>query len=521
MVGAEGHRGASAVAEVLRSATNVAGLVRAAAVRAPDRVAIVGGTERLTWSELDAQVDALSRGLRGRGLQPADRVAVVLGNTVPFVLTWFAVLRAGAVAVLLNVGSTDEEMSFHLQDCGARLAIVDASRRDALGPALDQIDHVVCPGDADWVDLLATPAESAATEPSVDRGALAALVYTSGTSGRPRGAMLTHGALLANLEQMRRTAVPVVVPGDAVLLVPPLFHIYALNAGLGNVAAHAATAVLVPRFDPVETLALIRAENVTSVLGAPPMYVAWSMLPAARAALAGVRLAVSGAAPLTAELFERTRRTTGLTVYEGYGLTEAGPVVSATLVADEPIPGSVGRPLPGIDVQLLDEHGGAVTAGRAGELAIRGANLFSGYWPTGEGGPDAAGWFRTGDIATCDERGNLFLVGRHGELILVSGLNVYPREVEAVLVDHPAVAAVAVVGVPHPYTGQAVKALVVPTAGADPLPSEIIAFAGRRLARYKCPTTVEFVAALPAPPAGGSTPRPAEGTGAAAGAGPP
>lgn len=481
---------------------NVADLVRDAAAREPQGIAVISGSTRVSWADLDAQVDAVAAGLGRLDLHPGERVAVVLGNTLPFVQTWFGVLRAGLVAVLLNVGSTDDEVAFHLQDCGARVAVVEESRRVTLAPALARIDHVVCPGDDAWDALLTPTGAPDTTDAPADRSSLAALVYTSGSSGRPRGAMLTHGALLANLEQMSNTAVPVVVPGDVMLLVLPLFHIYGLNAGLGNVAAHAATAVLVPRFDPVDTLALVRAEGVTSILGAPPMYVAWSMLPAARDALAGVRIAVSGAAPLSAELFTRMHDTAGITVHEGYGLTEASPVVSATLVTDDPVPGSVGQPLPGVEVRLLDEHGTAPAVGAPGEVSIRGENLFSGYWPRGEGGPDSAGWFRTGDMATYDERGNLFLVGRRIDLILVSGLNVYPHEVEAVLIDHPAVAAVEVVGVPHPYSGQAVKALVVAEPGTAPTASEIIAFAGRRLARFKCPTTVEFVAALPGPPPG-------------------
>jgi long-chain acyl-CoA synthetase len=478
--------------------SNVAGLVRAAAARNPARIAVASGSTRITWAELDAQVDAVAAGLGNLGLLPGDRVALILGNTVPFVQTWFAVLRAGLVAVLINVGSTDDEVAFYVQDSGTRLAVVEASRRVALAGALDAVEHVVCPGDETWRAMVQTEGATDAERGHDDRGAVAALVYLSGVAGRrARGAMLTHGALLANIEQMQQAAVPVVADDDVLLLVLPLFHIYGLNAGLGNVAAQAATAVLVPRFDPVDTLAIVRDEGVTAVLGAPPMYVAWSMLPAARAALARVRIAVSGAAPLTPELFTRMREATGLTVYEGYGLTEAGPVVSATLVADDPVPGSVGRPLPGVELRLVDVRGEQPAAGDAGEIVIRGANLFAGYWPDGEGGPDADGWFATGDIGRFDELGNLFLVGRRIDLILVSGLNVYAREVEAVLGDHPDVAEVRVIGVPHPYTGQSVKAFVVPVAGGSPDAAELIAYAAQRLARFKCPTTVEFVSTLP------------------------
>jgi long-chain acyl-CoA synthetase len=210
-----------------------------------------------------------------------------------------------------------------------------------------------------------------------------------------------------------------------------------------------------------------------------------------------VRLAVSGAAPLPPDVLRRMREQTGQPVYEGYGLTETAPVVTTTLVADDAKPGSIGRPLPGIELRLVDEHGQEVDEEDPGEIVVRGRNLFSGYWPSGSDGPDAQGWFATGDVAYADADGDLYLVDRRRELILVSGFNVYPREVEAVLGEHPDVAEIAVIGIPHPYTGQSVKALIVPTAGSSPDPAQLTAFAARSLARFKCPTSVEFVPSLP------------------------
>jgi long-chain acyl-CoA synthetase len=282
-----------------------------------------------------------------------------------------------------------------------------------------------------------------------------------------------------------------------VLLVLPLFHVYGLNAGLGMVAKAAATGVLADRFDPVETLALIRDAGVTNIVGAPPMYVAWSMLPGLADAMRDVRLAVSGAAPLPGPVLTSFAEAAGRPVYEGYGLTETSPVLTTTLCSAAPQPGSVGRPIPGVELRLVDDAGSDVVDDDPGEIVVRGPNLFSGYWPDATGGPDEDGWFRTGDIAYADESGDLFLVDRVRDLILVSGFNVYPREVEEALATHPAVAEVAVVGVPHPYTGETVRALVVPAAGATPSADELIAHAASRLARFKCPTSVELVEELP------------------------
>jgi long-chain acyl-CoA synthetase len=276
-----------------------------------------------------------------------------------------------------------------------------------------------------------------------------------------------------------------------------MFHVYGLNAGLGMTALAAATGVLADRFDPVETLALVRDRGVTNVIGAPPMYVAWSMLPELDGVFRDLRLAVSGAAPLPAAVMADLKAATGTVIYEGYGLTETAPVLTTTLCSPQPKPGSIGRPIPGVELRLVDETGLEVEEDDPGEVVVRGDNVFSGYWPDGAGGRDAEGWFRTGDVAYADADGDLFLVDRVRDLILVSGFNVYPREVEDVIATHPQVAEVAVVGVPHPYTGETVRALVVPRPDAGLSADDVIAHAAARLARFKCPTSVEFVDELP------------------------
>jgi len=469
-------------------ARNLADLVRSAASATPDKPALLSADRSITWAELDRDVDALAGALRARGLGEGDRVGILLPNSLEFATTYFAVLRAGLVALPLNTAYTASELDHQLTDSATSLAVTDDAHRDVLETA------TLVVGGGEWRDALAHEPFSG---PSTGGEDLAVLLYTSGTTGQPKGAMLSHRALLANLEQLSRIEPRVVASDDVVLLVLPLFHVYGLNAGLGMTARAGATGVVAERFDPVETLDLVRRHHVTNIIGAPPMYVAWAMLPDLADAMASLRLAVSGAAPLPPEVLAAVREATGRTIYEGYGLTETAPVLTTTLCSDEAKPGSIGRAVPGVQIRLVDDSGEDADAEDPGEITVRGANVFSGYWPDGAGGADADGWFRTGDIAYADPDGDLFLVDRLRELILVSGFNVYPREVEDVLLTHPGIAEVAVLGVPHPYTGETVKALVVVRDGGALDARDVIDHAAARLARFKCPTSVEFVAELP------------------------
>jgi long-chain acyl-CoA synthetase len=473
---------------------NLADLVRAAAAAHPDKPALLFHGETTTWSELDARVDAVAHGLTGLGLARGDRVALHLGNTPDFPAAYFGALRAGFVALPVNPGYTVPELTHVLGDSGAAAVVTTpegatAVRSVKAGPA-----HLLVTGEGSWSDLLAGSSPYDGVGGGED---LAVLLYTSGTSGRPKGAMLTHRALLANLEQTSAIDPQVVTADDVLLLVLPLFHVYGLNGALGMVAKHGATGVLVERFDPVATLEEIGRRQVTNVVGAPPMWVAWSLLPDVGGAFTSVRLCVSGAAPLPADVLHRVLDVTGHHVFEGYGLTETAPVLTSTLMSEVPKAASIGRPVPGVELRLLDGDGKPVEDGDPGEIVVRGANLFSGYWPDGSDGPDADGWFATGDVAVLDDDGDLHLVDRTRELILVSGFNVYPREVEDVIAEHPEVAEVAVLGIPHPYTGQSVKALVVRTPGSALTADAVIAHAAASLARFKCPTVVEMVDALP------------------------
>ncbi len=489
-----------AVCQTRRVAANLADLVRESALARPTATALVARGERTSWAALDALVDAVASGLRARGLVPGDRVALVLGNRPEFVVAYFGALRARLVAVPLNAGLTAHELTARLTDSGASLALVEGHTRDAVGTAAARVQDEVDVLDVDsaaWAELVRAGRESDPVVEESDPESLAVLLFTSGTSGRPRAAMLSHRALMANLDALATLEPAPMLPDDVVLLVLPLFHVYALNSGLGMVARTGATAVLEERFDPAASLETIRLEGITNVPGAPPMYVAWSAQPDVREVLSRVRLLVSGAAPLPPAVLQQFLTLIGRPVWEGYGMTEASPVITSTLVSGAPKPGSVGQPLPGVEVSLRDTDGDPVDDRDPGEIWVRGPNLFSGYFPDGAGGPDENGWYATGDVAYADDDGDLHLVDRTRELVLVSGFNVYPREVEAAIESLPGVAECAVIGVPHPYTGEAIKALVVPRPGVDLTSDQVLAHCETRLARFKCPTIVEIVDDLP------------------------
>jgi len=502
----------------------VADLVATAAGRGPDRPALLSGAAMLTWSELDAEVDRAAAALRGLGLAPGDRLVLQLGNSVDFPVLYCAALRAGLVTVPANTGYTGPELAHLLADSGARVLVTSSVQVISAAAELrgdSPLEHVVVAAPSGPEGTLALPGLLAAA--TADPGArhvpgspedVAVLAYTSGTSGKPRGAMLSHRAVLANLEQCAALRPPPVTADDVLLLAVPMFHAYGLNPGFGLLAHAGAAGVLVENFEAAETLQLIVRHQVSVVPAVPAMYLRWAAEPGLADAFGSVRLATSGAAPLPPDLLLRYAEA-GVTVYEGYGLTETAPVLTSTLVGGRPKPGSVGQPVPGVEVRLREASGveaepepdgdagpGEVDVvgpgGGPGEIVVRGANLFSGYWPDGADGPDVDGWWATGDVAYADDDGDLHLVDRRIELILVSGFNVYPAEVEAVLAAHPGVAEAAVLGRPDPARGdETVLAYVVPAPGPAPTEAELLTWASRSLARFKLPASVVFVDSLP------------------------
>ncbi len=502
--------------------SNVAQLLGLAAEREPERIALVEATtgRRVTWRELDALVDAVAHGLSTAGMVAGHRVVLAVGNRIEFVAAYLGALRARLVAVPVNPRSATGELVRMIADSGARMVFADAetvetvraavggltealegadeeTRARASRPRVVAIDAAAQPGEHAWSDLVAETGRP--TPAPDDPEALAVLLYTSGTSGRPRAAMLSHRALLANIAQVAEIDPPMIHGNDVVFGVLPLFHVYGLNAVLGQLLCHRARMVLVEGFDPEGALDIIEDEAITVLPVAPPVFAYWRSVENLKDRLGPLRLALSGSAPLSVDLITWFTSSTDIEVHQGYGLTEASPVVTSTLCSKVMQPGSVGAALPGVEIRLVDEQGHEPEGDDPGEIWIRGENLFSGYWPDGSHGPDGDGWYATGDVGFLDPSGDLFLVDRLKELVIVSGFNVYPSEVEEVITEVPEVAEVAVIGVADDRTGEAVVAYVKPREGADreELPGLVERVCARRLARFKQPTVIHVVDELP------------------------
>lgn len=499
-------------------AVNVSDDLRAAARRDPEGIALVEPRtgRQVTWTEFDQWADRVAQTLLGRGVLAGQRVALVMANGIDLAVAYYGVLRGGLVAVPINPRATPREISRMVEACAPKIVVGDAEsitqvRAAETGDSLIVV-HRAAPeeGELRFGALLEQAVESPPVAPR-DPEATAVVLFTSGATGLPRGVVLTHRALIADLDQLEQVAEPPVITADDVVLgLLPMFHVYGLNCVLSLSVRVGATVVLVEEFDPAVLLTEIQARGITNLPVAPPVISAWVGLEGLRESLAGVRLIVSGASALDPELARAFHDASGRPVEQGYGLTETAPVLTTTIgdgrgPGELPPPGSVGRPLPGVEIDLRDVLGHPAAPGDPAQIWVRGANLFSGYWPDGADGPDEDGWWATGDIGLVDEHGNLTLVDRLRETINVSGFNVYPSEIEEAVVDAPGVASVAVIGVPDDHTGEAVVAFVVPEdpeAEAAGIESAVRDLAGERLARFKVPTRILVVAALPHSPTG-------------------
>lgn len=472
-----------------------------------DRTAIVAGGDRISYGRLRDEIDA-TRGVLSRlGLDEGDRIAILCGTNPRFVRAWFAVIGAGFVAVPLNPQAPAPEVERELVAAGVR-AVIAGPAGVAVLADLDRakvplLEHVFAPAGADLagaVDLdEAMQFDNGA--PIVERADddLCALLFTSGTAGSPKAAMLNHGNFAANLRQMLSRPDQVTRPDDVSICVVPMFHVLGLNSILNLALWVGSTLVLVERFDPTSMIDTIEHEKVTVLAGPPTMWSALTQVDdVGPASFASLRLAISGAAAIPDRVVRDAQERLGFRIHEGYGLTEASPSVTVAS-GDDPI-GSIGRPIPGVEVRLVDADGADVYIGDTGELLVRGPNVFSGYLDDPETTArvlDADGWLHTGDMAVVDDDGILYLVDRAKDLIIVSGFNVFPAEVERVLETHPAVAEAGVVGVPHPHSGEAVKAFIVPRADRAVEEDELIDWCATELARYKCPTKIDVVDEIP------------------------
>jgi long-chain acyl-CoA synthetase len=477
---------------------NLAAALLQAAGAAPDRLAIAG-PERITYGQLEARTAALASRL-SETVSPGDRVAILAGNEAVFVVAYLATLAVGGVAVPLNPASPSQELARELEVVAPALLFTSAGQRDLARRAVGHLDGGPTTADLEAGESTSDDAKFVAVERAEDD--LAALLFTAGTAGAPKAAMLTHGSLLANLEQVQQHPGLRIRETDVALGVLPFFHVFGLNVVLDLALIAGAAITLVENFHPAETLARVQRDGVTVIPAVPAVYAAWLALDEASApanAFERVRLCVSGATELPSSVVTAMHERFGMQVHDGYGLTEASPVVTTTAVAPESRIGSIGPPLPGIEVRLVDAEGNDVLDGDPGELVVRGPNVFAGYWRDEDATRRVLdnGWLHTGDIAVADDDGWLALVDRAKDVIIVSGFNVFPGEVEDALRSHAGVADAAVVGDPHPRTGETVVAYVVPAAGATLDPVELVRHAGRRLARYKLPTRVEVVDEVP------------------------
>jgi long-chain acyl-CoA synthetase len=453
-------------------AMNLATLLTDSARRDPHAEALRRGGRRIAYAELDRAAARVAERLADAGVRPGDRVALMLPNVPELVAAYYGVLRAGAIAVPLDVDLERDELRHALTDSGAGVLIAwrGLSRADGV-PTW----HVAPGSFFDDGPPAGDPVERAA-------GDTAVLVYTSGTTGRPKGAELTHANLAGNARVTARLFG--LQAGDAVLAALPLAHAFGQTCTLNATLLAGATAVLVPRFDAAEVRSLL--PGLTVLVGVPSMYAALIAEPLDPGAL---RICISGGAPLAPELLDACEAALGVRVLEGYGLTETSPVASFNRPDGLRRPGSIGTPVDGVEMKLVD-----------GEIAIRGHNVMKGYWGDPEAtraAIDADGWFFTGDLGRVDEDGRFYIVDRKKDLIIRDGRNVYPREIEDVLQGHPDVREAAVIGIPHALLGEEVAACVVLAPGSRVTESDLRDYVRERVAESKYPRLVWLAPELP------------------------
>ena len=496
----------------------LASILAESAVRHADRTAVVIGDLKISYAQLWGGARQYAAVLRERGIGPGDRVALLLPNTPHFPLAYYGTLALGAVAVPVHALLRAEEIQYVLEDSGAKALVCAAPLlgEGAKGAELAGVPifAVMDGGDAniERIDELAAKATPVASYEPRDATDTAVILYTSGTTGKPKGAMLTNLNVLANVDASVIDSFDIKAD-DIVLGCLPLFHTFGQNCCMNTAFRVGATVVLLPRFDGAQALQLLVQEKCTIFMGVPTMYI--GLLEAAKSSdlRPQLKTALSGGAALPLAVLEAFKNTFGTDILEGYGLTETSPVATFNQKGFTPKPGTVGRPIWGVDVEIakaeVDDSIELLPQGELGEIVIRGHNIFAGYLNKPEETAKAIvdGWFRSGDLGTKDEDGYVTIVDRKKDMVLRGGYNVYPREVEEVLVRHDAIAQVAVIGIKDDQYGEEVCAVIVRDDSArerdeTELAEEIRSWAKERLAAYKYPRKIEFVDAFPLGPSG-------------------
>jgi long-chain acyl-CoA synthetase len=484
---------------------NLAEILSDTAERHGDGTAFKLDDIKLTYHMLDCAASRIANLLEDKGLEPGDRVGLMLPNVPYFPSIYYGILRAGAVVVPMNVLLKGREVSFYLGDSGAKLLFAwgdfaEAAEEGSREAGAETV--LVRPGE--FEKLVGSYSDQYDT---VDRAGddTAVILYTSGTTGKPKGAELTHSNLRRNCSVTSAT-LGAFGPGDVLLGALPLFHSFGQTCTMNSAVATGACVTMLPRFDAEKALEIIERDGVDVFQGVPTMYNA--MLHADRADstdASTLRLCMSGGAAIPVELIRAFEDKFGCAILEGYGLSESSPVASFNHPDRPRKAGSIGTPIDGVEMQVWDDDGNEVAQGEVGEIVIRGHNIMKGYWERPEATEEAItadGWFRTGDMAKVDEDGYFFIVDRKKDLIIRGGYNVYPREVEEVLYEHPAIQEAAVVGVPDEKLGEEVGAAVVLKKGESLDAAELKSYVKEQVAAYKYPRRVWFVDELPKGPTG-------------------
>jgi long-chain acyl-CoA synthetase len=483
---------------------NLASIVTDSAGRAPDSVAVRLGEAELTYAELDERSARLASMLLARGLQSGDRVGVMLPNVTEFPIAYYGVLRAGGVVVPMNVLLKRREIAFYLEDSGSKLLLAwHGFHAEACDGAADAGAEPIKVEPAAFAALLddhhpAIETHDAAAEDT------AVILYTSGTTGKPKGAELTHQNLSRNADVASRTTCGI-EGGDVVLGSLPLFHSFGQTVSMNATIRVGAKLTLLPKFDPGEALETIARDGVTHFYGVPTMFGALLHHPGREQLdTSSLRTCITGGASMPVEVLHGFEQAFGCVVLEGYGLSETSPVASSNHPGMERKAGSIGTPIEGVELRVFDEDDNEVPRGEVGEIVIRGHNVMKGYWQRPDATAEAmrGGWFHTGDMARVDEDGYFFIVDRKKDMIIRGGYNVYPREVEEVLYEHPKIREAAVVGVPDERWGEEIGAAVVLHEGERIAPSEVGEYVKERIAAYKYPRHVWFLDDLPKGPTG-------------------
>jgi long-chain acyl-CoA synthetase len=485
------------------STANLAANLTDTAGRFGDRAALKLDDVELSYAALDEAAARVAGMLRARGIEAGDRVGVMLPNVPYFAAVYYGALRLGATVVPMNVLLKGREVRYYLEDPGAKVlfawhGFAEAAEQGAGEAGVDLV--LVIPGEFEQQVAAAEPVRDVAPRAGDDT---AVILYTSGTTGTPKGAELTHDNLRRNVEVMRGFLD--LSEGDVVLGALPLFHSFGQTCALNACVAGGGLLTLLPRFEPGKALEIIARDRVTVFEGVPTMYSAMLNHPDADTAdTSSLRLCVSGGAAMPGEVMRAFEEKFGCMILEGYGLSETSPVASFNHPDRERKVGSIGTPIEGVEMKVVDDQDADLATGEVGEIVIRGHNVMKGYWQRADATQECmrGGWFHTGDMARVDEDGYFFIVDRKKDLIIRGGYNVYPREVEEIFYEHPAVAEVAVLGVPHDELGEEVAAAVALKSGATVDVEELQAYIKDQVAAYKYPRTIWLVDELPKGPTG-------------------